>query len=80
MMAVAESRYVLICGRAVVGCGIGLASMSVPVYLAEVAPDDIRGKLVSINNLFITFGQFIAAIVAGLFSKNETTGWRWMLG
>ena len=48
----------LIVGRFVVGIGIGLASMSVPIYIAEVAPSGIRGALVSSNILMVTSGQF----------------------
>ncbi|KAH7637422.1 proton myo-inositol cotransporter-like protein [Dermatophagoides farinae] len=80
MMAFAHTEYILLVGRAIIGLAIGLASMAIPVYIAEVAPVDIRGKLVSVNVCFITFGQFIASIVAGLFSYDQHNGWRWMLG
>ncbi|KAH9427050.1 hypothetical protein DERP_014951 [Dermatophagoides pteronyssinus] len=80
LMALAHTQYVLLLGRAIVGLAIGLASMAIPVYIAEVAPVDIRGKLVSTNVCFITFGQFVASIVAGLFSYDPINGWRWMLG
>ncbi|WAR25276.1 MYCT-like protein [Mya arenaria] len=58
----------------------GFASMSIPVYVAEAAPPEIRGRLVTINQLFITIGIVISSIVAGLFSVNKENGWRWMLG
>jgi len=54
--------------------------MSVPVYISEMSPADIRGTLVSINTLMITFGQFVAALVAGAFSEVKPGGWKWMLG
>lgn len=50
--------------------------MTVPVYIAECAPMDLRGRLVTVNVVFITFGQFIAAIIGGIFSTNEKNGWR----
>lgn len=53
--------------------------MTVPLYLAESAPADIRGKLTVINNLFITGGQFIAGLVDGAFADVHN-GWRFMLG
>ena len=41
----------------------------------------MRGKLVSINNVFVTGGQFIACVVDALFAKVDYPhGWRWMLG
>lgn len=49
--------------------------MCVPMYIAEVAPQDIRGILVTINNCAITFGQFVASLVAGAFSEHSE-GWR----
>jgi SP family myo-inositol transporter-like MFS transporter 13 len=50
--------------------------MSIPVYVAEAAPADIRGRLVTINQLFITIGILISSIVAGLFSEMKEDGWR----
>ncbi|XP_010720068.1 proton myo-inositol cotransporter-like [Meleagris gallopavo] len=54
--------------------------MTVPVYIAEVAPPHLRGRLVTINTLFITGGQFFASVVDGLFSYLVKDGWRYMLG
>jgi SP family myo-inositol transporter-like MFS transporter 13 len=50
--------------------------MTVPVYIAEAAPAHLRGKLVTLNNVFITGGQFIASIVDGIFSSDKKNGWR----
>ena len=50
--------------------------MTVPMYIAEVSPPQIRGKLVSINNLMITFGQFVASCIDGVFSTDAENGWR----
>ena len=78
-MGVAESREILLVGRLIVGAGIGLASMSVPMYISEASPPHLRGLLVSCNVLVITFGQFVAACVCGVFSKTDQ-GWKYMLG
>ena len=56
---------------------VGLASMTVPMYIAESAPPDMRGRLVTFNNLFITGGQFAAGLVDGAFSYDKTNGWRY---
>lgn len=79
ILSLAPGREVLLVGRIVVGLGIGVASMSIPIYLAEVSPSHLRGRLVSINSLFITGGQFSAALVDGAFSYLQD-GWRYMLG
>jgi len=76
VMGVAPSREILLVGRLTVGFGIGGASVTVPVYIAETAPSTIRGRLVTTNNLFITGGQFVAAVVDGLFSSYKKNGWR----
>lgn len=57
-----------------------IASMTVPVYIAEVSPPNLRGRLVTINTLFITGGQFFASVVDGAFSYLQKDGWRYMLG
>jgi SP family myo-inositol transporter-like MFS transporter 13 len=80
VMSIAWNKFVLLFGRFIVGSAIGLASMTIPIYIAEVAPIDIRGRLVTINNCFITGGQFVASLIAGVFSSNSSSGWRYMLG
>ncbi|NXP17689.1 MYCT protein, partial [Scytalopus superciliaris] len=80
VLAAARGKETLLAGRVVVGLGIGVASMTVPVYIAEVAPPHLRGRLVTINTLFITGGQFFASVVDGLFSYLAKDGWRYMLG
>lgn len=80
VMAVAPNKEALLGGRIVVGVSIGFASMIVPVYVAEMAPTDIRGRLVTLNQLFVTVGVLTSSIIAGAFSTMEETGWRYMLG
>lgn len=79
VLSLAPNKEVLLLGRIIVGLGIGIASMTVPVYIAEVSPPLHRGQLVTINTLFITGGQFIASVVDGAFSYTRH-GWRYMLG
>mmetsp|Transcript_10049 Transcript_10049/g.893 ORF Transcript_10049/g.893 Transcript_10049/m.893 type:complete len:95 (+) Transcript_10049:259-543(+) len=56
LMAISWNVGFLIFGRFVVGCGVGLAAMVVPIYLAECSPAEIRGKLVTTNTVFLTSG------------------------
>lgn len=80
LLGFASNLITLIIGRAILGIGIGLASTTVPVYIAECAPAHLRGQLVTLNNLFITGGQFVASLVDGAFSYDRQNGWRYMLG
>ena len=62
-MGLAPTVGVLMMGRLVVGLGVGLAAMVVPVYLAEQSPKEIRGRMVAVNILFVTSGQFISILL-----------------
>jgi len=62
----------------IVGIGIGFASMLTPLYLAEVAPAENRGALVSLNQLAITCGILVSYLVGYVFAQGGQ--WRWMLG
>lgn len=81
ILAMAWNKYILLIGRLVVGAGVGFSSVTVPMYIAEMAPANIRGQLVLINMCCITGGQFFASTLAYLFSRlNGSEGWRFMLG
>lgn len=65
------------------GIAIGIASGLSPMYIAEVAPTAVRGKLVSLNQLTIVGGILSAQIVNWLLVSDDTTwnigtAWRWM--
>lgn len=68
-MAAAPDPYVLIFGRFLVGLGIGTASVTAPMYIAEASPSEIRGGLVSTNVLMITGGQFLSYLVNLAFTE-----------
>ncbi|CAK7350180.1 unnamed protein product [Dovyalis caffra] len=79
IMASAPSPAPLIVGRVFVGLGVGMASMTAPLYISEASPAKIRGALVSTNGFLITGGQFLSYLVNLAFTKAPGT-WRWMLG
>ncbi|XVF87850.1 hypothetical protein PTKIN_Ptkin18bG0154200 [Pterospermum kingtungense] len=79
IMAVAPAPWVIILGRILVGLGVGMASMTAPLYISEASPARIRGALVSTNGLLITGGQFLSYLINLAFTKAPGT-WRWMLG
>lgn len=93
--AMAESFGVFVAWRMLGGVAIGLASSLSPMYIAEIAPAHLRGRLVAINQLTIVVGILLAqyinwALVRGLpdsatdefiiGSWYGQQGWRWMFG
>ncbi|WP_298537596.1 D-xylose transporter XylE [uncultured Algibacter sp.] len=76
--------YIFIFYRIIGGIGVGLASMLSPLYIAEIAPAKIRGKLVSMNQFAIIFGMLVVYFVNYYIAKQgdeswlNTIGWRWM--
>ncbi|XP_057498620.1 inositol transporter 4-like [Actinidia eriantha] len=79
IMALAPTPWVIIIGRIFVGLGVGMASMTSPLYISEASPARIRGALVSTNGLLITGGQFLSYLINLAFT-NAPGNWRWMLG
>ncbi|KAG1415912.1 hypothetical protein G6F58_006249 [Rhizopus delemar] len=79
IMALAKSFGVLLLGRIVVGLAVGIASMIVPIYVSELSPKRIRGRLNTLNTLVITFGQVVAYIMNIAFT-HVPEGWRYMFG
>ncbi|MFF2809093.1 sugar porter family MFS transporter [Streptomyces sp. NPDC058000] len=70
--------WTLIAFRFVLGIGVGIASVVVPLYLTELAPKHIRGGLASLMQLLVTVGIFLAYVVDYLL--HDTGAWRWMIG
>ena len=70
--------------RFVGGIGIGVASALSPMYIAEVSPAEVRGRMVSINQMTIVLGILSAQVVNMLIGTGVTDewgrewGWRWM--
>jgi len=79
-----ENIVTFIIYRIIGGMGVGLASMLSPMYIAEIAPAGIRGKLVSWNQFAIIFGMLIVYFVNYFIALQGDdqwlvdTGWRWM--
>lgn len=75
--ALAPTVTALIIARVVLGLAIGAASNLVPLFIAEVAPSRIRGRLVAVNQLMITVGIVLA--YGANYALGEVSGdWRWM--
>ncbi|KAL8365869.1 hypothetical protein RB595_004582 [Gaeumannomyces hyphopodioides] len=83
LQALSRTVTEMVAGRSVVGAAVGAASLVVPLYIAETAPASHRGRLVTINVLFITLGQVVAYVVGWAFAEHYSdrgSGWRWMVG
>jgi SP family arabinose:H+ symporter-like MFS transporter len=77
LMGWASSYYMLIFWRIVAGIGVGAASMLSPLYIAEISPASIRGRMVSINQLTIVIGILLAYFTNYVLADMEDN-WRWM--
>ena len=66
----------LIIGRFIAGVGLGLSSLITPLYLAEIAPTETRGRIVSLHQWAITIGIFVAYLINMAFA--ESGNWRAM--
>ncbi|KAG1146841.1 hypothetical protein G6F37_004925 [Rhizopus arrhizus] len=71
----AHSYEMMVGGRFVAGLGVGSLSMAVPLYLSELAPKEIRGRLIALQQLMITIGIMIA-FWAGAGTEIHHASWR----
>lgn len=65
--------------RFLIGIGVGVAACVAPLYIQELSPTRLRGRMVVVNVVAITGGQVIAYGIDAGFEK-VTGGWRWMVG
>jgi MFS transporter, SP family, xylose:H+ symportor len=76
--------YSFIFYRIIGGIGVGVASMISPMYIAEIAPANLRGRLVSWNQFAIVSGMLVIFFVNYIIAKSGNEewlikeGWRWM--
>jgi MFS family permease len=91
--ALAPSFVVLVVARMIGGLGVGAALIIAPMYIAEIAPAEVRGRMVSVNQLNIVIGisaAFFCNYMILKLGQSDATwalslqfdewGWRWMLG
>ncbi|ONK71535.1 uncharacterized protein A4U43_C04F9640 [Asparagus officinalis] len=77
LTALAPNFPIMVLGRFVFGAGIGLAMHAAPMYIAETAPAQIRGTLISLKEFFIVIGMLFGYITGSLF-VDVVAGWRYM--
>ncbi len=76
--ALSPNPEMLIVARILLGLAVGVASYTAPLYLSEIAPEKIRGSMISLYQLMITIGILGAYLSDTAFSYSGA--WRWMLG
>ncbi|EIM87168.1 general substrate transporter [Stereum hirsutum FP-91666 SS1] len=77
--AVSKTVWDMIGNRFLIGWGVGIAACIAPMYIQELSPTRLRGRMVVINVVAITLGQVIAYGIDAGFA-NMSGGWRWMVG
>ena len=84
LMSVATGFSALLIGRVITGFGIGSSFQVSPLYIAEVAPKSLRGRLVSMFDLFINVGilagYVVGYVVGSQLGLADGVAWRLMLG
>lgn len=81
-VVLAPSYVILLVCRFILGLAVGGASVTVPVYLGEVAPFEHRGSIVSRNELMIVTGQFAAFLINAIIGntiEDSPFTWRYMM-
>ena len=84
--ALPKDITIFIIYRIIGGLGVGAASMSSPMYIAEISPARIRGRMVSVNQFAIVTGFLVVYFVNYFIALqgdqmwNQESGWRWMFG
>ena len=81
--ALAPSAGFLVCARFFLGLAVGMASFVAPLYLSEISPSHLRGRMVSMYQLLLTTGIVVAFCCDTYFATApgfENNQWRWMLG
>lgn len=77
-LAFAPNVEIIVFSRFVLGLSAGLAAVTLPVYLSEIAPRQVRGAVTAFYNFAIVSGQFMGFVVGASLAGFEA--WRWMLG
>ena len=82
--AIPNEFYLFVLFRMLGGIGVGVASLASPMYIAEITPARVRGRMVSVNQFAIVSGMLVIYFVnyfialSGDEAWNTSTGWRWM--
>ena len=78
--ALANGWYFLLFSRFLGGLAIGASSVMAPMYIAEISPAKMRGRLVAVAQFNIVFGILVAFFSNYLLVNTGVNNWRWMFG
>lgn len=80
--ALATDVYSFIIARFIGGLGVGISTVAAPLYIAEIAPPDKRGRLAGMFQFNIVFGILVAFLSNYVIGRvaDPAVAWRWMLG
>ena len=78
--AFATGPWTMIAARFLGGLGVGVSTIAAPVYIAEIAPAESRGKMTALFQFNIVFGVVVSLASNLLLKDIGANAWRWMLG
>jgi len=80
--ALAGEQYTFMLARFIGGVGVGIATVASPLYIAEISPPGLRGRLAGMFQFNIVFGILVAFVSNYLIGNyvDAAVAWRWMLG
>ncbi|MBC8405947.1 MAG: sugar porter family MFS transporter [Planctomycetes bacterium] len=78
--ALAPDVSIFMIARFLGGLGVGASTIAAPLYIAEIAPAELRGRLTGLFQFNIVFGILVAFISNAAISGVGVDAWRWMLG
>ena len=81
--ALAPNYEILLASRILLGLAVGAAAFVVPLYLSEISPTHMRGGIIAMYQLMITFGIFSVFVSNATIQSTigeQSNSWRWMLG
>jgi sugar porter (SP) family MFS transporter len=76
----ANNWYMFLVFRFLGGLGVGVSSVTAPIYISEVSPADRRGRLVGLFQFNVVLGILVSYLSNYLISQGGESSWRWMLG
>lgn len=79
---IAPEKYFFMIARFMGGLGVGIATVASPLYISEISPANLRGRLAGMFQFNIVFGILVAFVSNFILGRylNEHIAWRWMLG